>query len=86
MPQSLLSRPLLLSLSSFVQLEKNGEFYIVYHVHDDPADPSYQRHIVMNKVEWVTNSNGIEVMYVNGPTLASIQPLPEFASGYKNIA
>jgi hypothetical protein len=25
-------------------------------------------------------------MYVNGPTLESIEPLPEFASGYKNIS
>ena len=67
-------------------IEKNGELYIVYHVHEDPTNPSYKRYIVMNKVEWVTNANGLEVMYVNGPTLASIQPLPEFASGYKNIA
>ena len=67
-------------------VEKNGEIYIVYHVHNDPANPSYSRHVVMDKVEWVTNKNELEVMYVNGPTKASVQPLPEFASGYKNIA
>ncbi len=67
-------------------IEKNGEMYIIYHAHRDPAAPSYKRYVAVDKVEWITNGNGLEVMYVNGPTKTSVQPLPEFATGYKNVA
>lgn len=67
-------------------IEENGDMYIIYHVHDDPATPSYKRHIAMDKIEWVTNSTGETVMYANGPTLNSLQALPSFISGYSNIA
>ena len=60
--------------------------YIIYHVHNNPSDPSYSRHIVMDKLEWVTNSKGETVMYANGPTLNAILPLPSFVSGYGNIS
>lgn len=69
-------------------IEKDGEMYILYHVHQDPSaeTPRKSRYVALEKVEWVTNSKGLEVMYVNGPTKTSIQPLPGFATGYNNIA
>lgn len=67
-------------------IEKDGELYIVYHAIHNYGTDDAERYILMNKVEWVTNSNGLEVMYVNGPTRTSIQPLPGFATGYNNIA
>jgi len=71
---------------SFV--EKDGEMYILYHAHQDPSadTPRSSRYIALDKVEWVTNSAGQNVMYVNGPTKTSIQPLPSFATGYTNVA
>lgn len=67
-------------------IEKDGELYIVYHAIHNYGTDDEERYILMNKVEWVTNSKGLEVMYVNGPTKTSIQPLPGFATGYNNIA
>lgn len=69
-------------------IEKDGEMYILYHAHQDPSadTPRSSRYVALDKVEWVTNSAGQDVMYVNGPTKTSIQPLPYFATGYKNIA
>ena len=66
-------------------VENNGELYIVYHTHQDIAEQGSARYIALDKVEWVTNSNGLDVMYVNGPTRKNIMPLPSFASGYSNL-
>lgn len=67
-------------------VENNGELYIVYHTHQNVDKPTGdKRYIALDKVEWVTNSNGLDVMYVNGPTRKNIMPLPSFASGYSNL-
>lgn len=71
-------------------VEVNNELYIVYHMHIDPSLGGSARYVAMNKVEWVKikdkDNKDLEVMYTNGPTVDSLQPLPEFGSGYKNIA
>lgn len=45
--------------------------------------------MAVDEIEWITvkdaQGNDLDVMYANGPT-TSVQPLPEFASEYKNIA
>lgn len=66
-------------------VENNGELYIVYHTHQNVDNPTSARYIALDKVEWVTNSDGLEVMYVNGATRHNIMPLPSFASGYSNL-
>lgn len=71
---------------SFVQVK--NRMYIFYHLHDTPSDPSsdgYKRHVAMDEVKWVSNKDGLEVMYVNGPT-STVQPALEPFSVYRNIA
>lgn len=71
-------------------VEIGNEQYIVYHKHNDPLEGGNARHVSMNKVEWVTikdkDGNDLDVMYANGPTVASAQLLPTFAIDYENIA
>lgn len=71
-------------------VEVGNEQYIVYHKHNDPLVGGNARHVAMNRVEWITikdkDGNDLDVMYTNGPTVASAQLLPNFATGYKNIA
>lgn len=66
-----------------------GQDYIVYHAHNSIAEGGSSRHVAVDEIEWVTvkdvQGNDLDVMYANGPT-TSVQPLPEFASEYKNIA
>ena len=59
--------------------------YIVYHRHDDPMVQGYDRHTVIDEVKWIENKDGLEVMYVNGPT-STIQSALEPFSTYRNIA
>ena len=71
-------------------VEVDGQLYIVYHKHDDPVDGGSRRHIAVSEIEWVTITDqfgeSLDVMYTNGPTNATIMPIPAFASGYQNIA
>ena len=71
-------------------VEVGNEMYIVYHKHDDPLTGGNARHIAMNKVRWITikdkNGNDLDVMYTNGPTDSTVQLLPDFATGYTNVA
>jgi hypothetical protein len=60
----------------------NGKTYIVYHTQDTPAGKG-NRVIAMDEVQWVKNSNGDTVMYVNGP---SSTPQPRINSGYYNVS
>ncbi|MGN1061821.1 MAG: hypothetical protein ACI4RO_01720, partial [Candidatus Scatosoma sp.] len=62
-----------------------GEPYISYHTFLNDEDLSQSRKIRIDKISFITNSEGIEVMYANGPTVTP-QYLPEEISGYKNIA
>lgn len=63
--------------------------YIIYHAHNSIAEGGSSRHVAVDEIEWITvkdaQGNDLDVMYANGPT-TSVQPLPEFASEYKNIA
>lgn len=71
-------------------IELDGEIYIVYHAHVDALAGGSSRYVCLDKVEWMTvkdkYGNDLEVMYTNGPTNKTVQPLPEAVSGYRNIA
>ena len=62
-----------------------NEFFIGYHTFKDRNSIAGGRALAVDKVLWTTNQDGVPVMHTNGPTW-SVQPLPEFISGYKNIA
>lgn len=64
-----------------------NEVYTLYHAHMDRVYGGKQseRAVALDKVQFVKNSKGQEVLYVNGPTW-SVQPLPSSISGYENIA
>lgn len=70
-------------------INAGGQDYIIYHAHNSIAEGGSSRHVAVDEIEWVAiedaNGNELDVMYANGPT-TSVQPLPEFASEYKNIA
>lgn len=61
------------------------QLFIVYHRHRDYEAGGDDRYVAVDEIKWVTNNDGLEVMYANGPT-DSIQPLPEAYAEYKNIA
>ena len=60
------------------------QLYIVYHRHDDPIAQGDNRNHAIDEVKWIQNEDGLDVMYVNGPT-STYQPKIG-ASGYANIA
>lgn len=69
-------------------VEVDNEPYIVYHAHQDRertdgSKPSF-RYIAMDKIYFIRNIKGQEIMYVNGPTW-SLQPLPSWISGCNNL-
>lgn len=70
-------------------INAGGQDYIIYHAHNSIAEGGSSRHVAVDEIEWVAiedaNGNELDAMYANGPT-TSVQPLPEFASEYKNIA
>ncbi len=68
-------------------LEYGGEIWNIYHAHKVRATGNGNpRPIAIDKVEWVYNENlGYDMPYTNGPTY-SLQPLPQFVSGYTNVA
>lgn len=68
---------------SFIEI--GDELYIGYHTFYNDTDISEARKIKFDKVEFVTNEEGLEVMYANGPTV-SLQPIPAGISGYENKA
>ena len=68
---------------SFVTV--GNQTFIIYHRHKDYEVAGVDRYTAIDEIKWVTNDEGLEVMYANGPT-DSIQPLPEAYSKYKNIA
>jgi beta-xylosidase len=61
------------------------ELFIAYHTFKNRQDISRGRALGIDKVVWVKNSDGADLMHTNGPTY-SVQALPESLSGYKNIA
>lgn len=70
-------------------IEKDGKLYIIYHRHRSFAAGGGDRYSAIDEVKWITvkdiDGNDLLVPYVNGPT-DSIQPLPEYISGYRNVA
>ena len=62
-----------------------NQMFIIYHRHKDYVEGGDNRYTAIDEIKWVKNSNGLDVMYANGPT-DSVQPLPEIYSKYKNIA
>lgn len=70
-------------------INAGGQYYIVYHKHNSISEGGSSRHVAVDEIEWITvkdaQGNDLDVMYANGPT-TSVQPLPEFASEYKNVA
>ena len=68
---------------SFIQC--GDETFIAYHTFKDRNSIAGGRALAVDKVVWMKNNAGQDVMYTNGPTY-SVQPLPESLSGYKNIA
>jgi len=61
------------------------ELFIAYHTFKNRQDISGGRALGVDKVVWLKNSDGVDLMHTNGPTY-SVQALPESLSGYKNIA
>lgn len=61
------------------------ELFIAYHTFKNRSNISDGRALALDRVIWTKNGEGVNVMHTNGPTW-SVQPLPEFLSGYKNIA
>ena len=61
------------------------ETFVAYHTYKDRNSLAEGRALAVDKVVWITNSEGKQVMHTNGPTW-SLQALPESVSGYKNIA
>lgn len=74
---------------SFV--EDGDEMWIVYHQDRNRASEglsgagSNNRAFTSDRVNWIKNGDGIDVIKANGPT-TSLQPLPSSFSGYKNLA
>ncbi len=69
-------------------LVKNGdELWIVYHRHNSTFEYALGdgRSICVDRVNFVTNADGLDVMVANGPS-KSLQWLPEHISGYENLA
>ena len=66
-------------------IEVGDDLYIGYHTFLNDTDISESRKIKFDKVKYVVNQDGLEVMYVNGPTV-NLQPLPSKISGYENKA
>lgn len=69
-------------------LVKNGdELWIVYHKHNTTQEYSKgrDRSIAVDRVNFVKNSEGLDVLTANGPSV-TLQWLPENISGYKNLA
>ncbi len=61
------------------------ELFIGYHTFKNRNSISGGRALAVDRVIWTENQNGLPVMHTNGPTW-SVQALPEFISGYKNVA
>ena len=62
-----------------------NETFIGYHTFKDRNSISNGRGLAVDRVLWAENEDGLKLMHTNGPTW-SVQALPEFISGYKNIA
>ena len=64
-------------------IEIGDELFVAYQSHI-AREPNGLRGIAVDRVHFVRNQDGQEIIYVNGPSY-SLQPLAAEASGYKNI-
>lgn len=67
--------------------KKGDQLYVIYHRHDSKYgwELGYGRSVCADKVNFVTNADGLDVLTANGPS-KSLQWLEEDISGYKNLA
>lgn len=67
--------------------QKGDDIYIIYHKHDslDYNKTSWARSSSADRVHFVTNSEGLEVLTASGPTKGLVW-LAENISGYENLA
>ena len=68
---------------SFIRV--GDELYISYHTFKNDESIAEARKIRFDKVSFVTNEDGLPIIYANGPTV-TLQPLPAEISGYENKA
>lgn len=61
------------------------QLYISYHTFKNDESIDEARKIRFDKVSFVTNEDGLPLIYANGPTV-TLQPLPCEISGYENKA
>lgn len=61
------------------------ELYMAYHTFINRRDLTDGRALAIDKVLFVENKEGEQVLRANGPTY-SYQPLPTVVSGYENVA
>lgn len=67
-------------------IQVGDEIYIIYHQFTDREYmANTERGIATDKLVWYTRDDGVDILKAVGPTF-SYQPLPEFVTGYKNIA
>ena len=70
-------------------ITREGIPYIIYHRHNNYLTGGAGRYTAMDEMRWITvkdiSDEDMEIPYVNGPT-DSMQPLPFWVSGYKNVA
>ncbi len=70
-------------------MEKDGKLYIIYHRHRNFNAGGGDRYTAIDEIKWIDvkdiDGNNLTIPYTNGPT-DSIQPLPEYISGYRNVA
>lgn len=63
-----------------------NETFICYHRHNSiTVGANSGRSIDVDRINFITNSDGVEVMTANGPSY-TLQWLPEAISGYKDLA
>ena len=68
---------------SFIHV--GDQLYISYHTFKNDMSIDEARKIRFDRVSFVTNQDGLPVIYANGPTVTN-QPLPAAISGYENKA
>lgn len=69
---------------SFVKV--GDEYFICYHRHNSKNDGSSTgRSVCVDRVNWVTNDDGLEILTSNGPSY-NLTWLPEAVSGCANLA
>lgn len=64
-------------------VNRDGQEYILYHAHKVKTSESFVRGIAVDTLHWATNSDGLLVPVVSGPSFGD---MPLTAGNYNNIA